>query len=66
MKGTCLNAVYILFLVLYLTLCLPKSQRKDSTISIDDFVEDAARQFDQLTDGSDFSGNEESDDEQKR
>ena len=38
-------------------LCLPQSQvvRKSSAISIDDFVEDAAKQFDQLTDGSDFS-----------
>ena len=30
-----------------------------SVISIDDFVEDAARQFDQLTDGEDFDVNEE-------
>ena len=38
-------------------LCLPQSSvaRKSSVISIDDFVEDAAKQFDQLTDGSDFS-----------
>jgi len=38
-------------------LCLPQSRvaRKSSVISIDDFVEDAAKQFDQLTDGSDFS-----------
>ena len=38
-------------------LCLPQSgvARKSSVISIDDFVEDAAKQFDQLTDGSDFS-----------
>ena len=45
-------------------LCLPQSfsQRKSSVascVSIDDFVEDAARQFDQLTDGEDFSDNEE-------
>ena len=47
-------------------LCLPKTQRKTSTISIEDFVEDAAKQFDQLTDGSDFSGNESEDEEKKR
>ena len=44
-------------------LCLPKSSvgRKSSVISIDDFVEDAAKQFDQLTDGSDFSIDEDDD-----
>ena len=36
-----------------------------SVISIDDFVEDAARQFDQLTDGEDFDVNEESEAEEK-
>ena len=51
-------------------LCLPQSysQRKSSVtsvISIDDFVEDAARQFDQLTDGEDFDVNEESEAEEK-
>ena len=52
-------------------LCLPQSysHRKSSVtsvLSIDDFVEDAARQFDQLTDGEDFDVNEESESEDKR
>ena len=37
-----------------------------SVLSIDDFVDDAARQFDQLTDGEDFDINEESESEEKR
>ena len=37
-----------------------------SVLSIDDFVDDAARQFDQLTDGEDFDVNEESESEEKR
>ena len=46
-------------------LCLPQSTvpRKSSVISINDFVEDAAKQFDQLTDGSDFSLEEDDDNE---
>ena len=46
-----------MFIVLVSPLCLPQTSvaRKTSVISIDDFVEDAAKQFDQLTDGSDFS-----------
>jgi len=52
-------------------LCLPQSysQRKSSVtsvLSIDDFVEDAARQFDQLTDGEDFDVNESETDERTR
>ena len=51
-------------------LCLPQSysQRKSSVtsvLSIDDFVEDAARQFDQLTDGEDFDVNEESETDER-
>ena len=47
----------VFFLFSVSPLCLPQSSvaRKSSVISIDDFVEDAAKQFDQLTDGSDFS-----------
>ena len=37
-----------------------------SVLSIDDFVEDAARQFDQLTDGEDFDVNESETDERTR
>ena len=37
-----------------------------SVLSIDDFVEDAARQFDQLTDGEDFDVNDDSEAEEKR
>ena len=36
-----------------------------SVLSIDDFVEDAARQFDQLTDGEDFDINEESETDER-
>ena len=51
-------------------LCLPQSysQRKSSVtsvLSIDDFVEDAARQFDQLTDGEDFDVNDESEPDER-
>ena len=48
-------------------LCLPQSSvaRKSSVISIDDFVEDAAKQFDQLTDGSDFSLDDQEDNKER-
>merc|ERR1712066_676496 len=51
-------------------LCLPQSysQRKSSVtsvLSIDDFVEDAAKQFDQLTDGSDFSLDDQDDNKER-
>ena len=36
-----------------------------SVLSIDDFVEDAARQFDQLTDGEDFDVNDESEPDER-
>ena len=39
--------------------------RKSSVISINDFVEDAAKQFDQLTDGSDFSLDDHEDNEER-
>ena len=39
--------------------------RKSSVISIDDFVEDAAKQFDQLTDGSDFSLDDQDDNKER-
>jgi len=46
-------------------LALPRfsTERKASVISIESFVDDAARQFDQLTDGSGCSLNDLSDDE---
>ena len=46
-------------------LALPRfsTERKTSVISIENFVDDAARQFDQLTDGSGCSLNDHSDDE---
>ena len=39
--------------------------RKSSVISINDFVEDAAKQFDQLTDGSDFSLDDQDDNKER-
>jgi len=48
-------------------LALPRfsTQRKTSVISIESFVDDAAAQFDQLTDGSNLSLNDNCDDEKQ-